>query len=246
MIDEKGNPVANALVHAHGLWGQTDAKGLFQIKLPPFDRRIDELPMFIRAFQTGDPHRVAWMVILDPKPMLSEGNTEYQYDMGVGVGVEFRDKQAVYRDLPGSPGELVFRDIDGSHEPFAVKDVILQMTPATVIKGRVTDEAGHAIANARVTVDYVEMRWDRPRIQIETRRFSDPHESTNAFALTDRSGRYMLGNLPDLPGRIEQSGGSRRVVRIAAESEGYFKEDKQLENTDTCDFRLVKGGSLGP
>ncbi|NQV32784.1 MAG: carboxypeptidase regulatory-like domain-containing protein [Phycisphaeraceae bacterium] len=250
VIDDLGNPVANALVHVpgsardDGLWGQTDTLGIFQIKLPPFRTQL-ELPMFIRAYCPDDPYHVAWRVILNPKETLSEGESNTQHAYGTGTFIEFRDQQALYSSMPGSSGEILFRDVNGSNDPLAIKDIILQMTPATVVTGHVTDDTGRPVANTGITVHHMSMRWDSYQNQIGIQKLSDPREPSKAFTLTDSSGYYVLGNLPDLPVKAGPSGGTRYEIRLEAESDGYFKEQKRLDGqTETCDFRLVKGAVL--
>jgi hypothetical protein len=243
VIDEQGNPVADALVHLlrsvyRGMWAQTDAQGAFQIKLPPFRRRL-ELPTFVRAFRPDDPSQVAWMVILNPQPMLSDGDSEYQN--GDGVSVDFCDREALYRDIPGSPGEITFQETDAAKEPVEVRHVMLQMTQAKVIKGKAIDDQGYPVVNAGITADYTVMRWGNYRNRLELQRLSDPRQSEGAFTLTDSQGCYILGNLPDLPGNAESTRGRRYKIQLEAKAEGYFTEEKQVEDESACNFRLVQG-----
>lgn len=237
VVDEEGKPVADAEVYVPwreaGLWGQTDENGDFVIKLPPYARRLPELPIVLRALMRNDPYRVAWTFAMNP-----EDKREGNYYEGYHAEGLIRDEKVLFTDIGGEPGEIVFQEIDDSRVPFGLRGVLLQMGPATVISGRVTDEAGKPVANAKVWVDRVRIQFGKGRNKVYIRTTGDLSGEDKACAFTDANGHYELTSIIN-PWRHELADTEEVWSRIDLEIEGDgYTESKSLFQQQRCDFNL--------
>ena len=238
VVDKDGNPISGAqiLTPCGGdvLSGHSDENGNFLIKLqrpgnPYPASRLPLMPMILRAFKDDDPHHVAWTLIYeDYKESYSD------------VQLEIRDEEALLRGLWGDPGEIIYQQSNDSNVPFELKDVILQMGPASVITGRVTTEPGilpgKPIANAKVTVNMIQIRLGRNRINI--RHLGNASGENKTFAITDEDGYYVFSNLPS----ILANKGSE--FELSVEATGYATEEKEFSQEKGCDFQLPKAGAV--
>jgi protocatechuate 3,4-dioxygenase beta subunit len=200
VVDKSGKGVAGAEVCApceflhrdRAVSVRTDEKGNFLMELPSHATRL-QLPIVVRAFKSDDPYHVAWMFIRNPE----DEDAGHDYDEGHHAEALIRDEEALLRDIGGNPGQIVFRQINGHRVPYELTGVVLQMVPATVATGWVTDQAGEPVAGAKVWVDRLQAAdgWNN----IHIRNTGAPNGEPKAFALTDAEGYFQIGGLPRLP-----------------------------------------------
>ncbi len=257
VIDEKGNPIAGAQVFAsYAHHGVTDKNGDFALPVNPDDGSNSlgpaDFPMFVRAFRTNEPQRVAWTIIRHPvsRDVVFGGIDSLNYrerakDRGMmredmsdatvveqthhGVKLVVEDEDGLSQGIPGDPGEL-FGDIDDDPK---VRNITLVMGPASTITGRITKTSGEPIANAKVWVEDMQQSLGTNTISISN---LGGEWEDKAFAITDNGGYYELNNLP----------ASWDKVQINVMAEGYRTNEQQLTR-DGCtvversDFELVEG-----
>ena len=228
VINEQGNAVAGADVYVpwfdNGLWGQTDENGNFVIIQHPLDMVGPELPMVLRAFKRNDPCHVAWVLIMDP---------EHKEEVSLHADVQIKDREALARDIPGNSGEIILRSRDDSRGLWELRGIVLHMRSASVIIGRVLNQSGKPVANARVWVDYMEIKLGVNEIGI--RHTGDLRGEAKAFALTDVDGYYELTNLPD--------GWSN--IRLEVGAEGYVSEAKDFsQRAKSYDFEIFEAKAV--
>lgn len=247
VVGENGEPVAGADVVTSGqeiLPGKTNQNGAFYIGLPPSESlKSLHLPLFIRAFKADNPHRVAWTVIRNPrqKPKPFRKNSTYEWNEGLTLFIW--DEKKLRPSIPPDPGRIVFEDgPDG--RPIEVRDMILNMRPAVVITGRVTDRAGRPIANAVVWIEQMDINVSGNVIDIEffgnTAQENsiisslDPVVSgkvdTKVFVITDADGRYSLSHIPN----------ERDDFLLKAWAKGMALGSREVEGENVVDFTLVE------
>jgi outer membrane lipoprotein-sorting protein len=233
VIDERGRGVANAEVcTSHGnLRGRTDERGNFAIKLRPRGT-LGGFPMIVRAFKRDDPTRVAWTLLRNPR-----------HERGNEVYIRLADERQLIDFIPGEPGRMIFKDED-DRSPSEVRDIVLETAPASVITGRITNQEGKPIEGAVVWVDRMDVAVGRNQIDIRdigsTAQDKETISSLNledirlegkAFTITDKDGRYALGNIPDV----------WHTIRLEIKAEGYLSEAKRFFQEQACDFTLARG-----
>ncbi|MHC4694232.1 MAG: FG-GAP-like repeat-containing protein, partial [Planctomycetota bacterium] len=257
VVDEQGNPVADAEVYAsYANHGRTDEKGEFALLVHPDDGSNSlgpaDFPIFLRAFRKEEPQRVAWTIIRHPasrdlvfsgvnvlnsrsrveeqnkgKEELSEGPKVERTHHGVDL--LFEDDRVLAENIPGDPGEL-FGDIDD--EP-KVRNIKLVMGEASTITGRITNASSEPIANATILIE--EMKQHIGINTIAVRNLGSELED-KAFAITDSGGYFELNNLP----------ANWDNVQVKVTSRGYRTVEKEFERggrtvVEGCDFELVAG-----
>jgi len=233
VIDERGRGVANAEVcTSHGnLRGRTDERGNFAIKLRPRGT-LGGFPMIVRAFRKDEPNRVAWTLLRNPK---QEGGYE--------VNIRAVDEKQLNDFIPGEPGRMIFRNED-DRNPSEVRDIVLEMATASVVSGRITNQEGEPIEGAVVWIDYMEIAVGNNKIDIRDLGSTTQDKVTiaslnlediglegRAFTITDKDGRYTLGNLPDV----------WHTIRLETKAEGYLSEARRFFQEQGCDFTLARG-----
>jgi hypothetical protein len=225
VLDERGYPVADAKVFASFAHkGRTDADGVFALLISPADQSNSmssaDFPVFAWACEDNDPYRVAWTVIRHP-------DSDEETHQGVKLIIE--DEDDFGQNLPGDPGEIIEVAEGGS----IVEDIVLEMGPANVITGRVTDAIGLAVANATVSIDQLQMQLGTSSLIINK---LDYDWKAEAFAVTDSQGYYQLNNLPI----------SWTTIKLKVNGDGYATGQQEFENDGRsdvkgCDLELVKG-----
>jgi outer membrane lipoprotein-sorting protein len=189
----------------------TDKTGNFAIKLSPMEYKRPAYPLMIRAYKKDDPSKVAWTIIKRPL-----------------------DKTKYSLEIPGKVGSVrgddVFVDASG---------VELQMELAGRIYGKVTDENGNPIQNAKVSTTLNELyeKTGLSTSDIEVRGFGGTGDEYTAIAITDNEGRYEITNLPRF------FDGTVFNVRVEAADyvtdQDHFRTKGPLE-TKNVDFKLYK------
>jgi len=264
VIDERGRAVAGADVYAsYASHGRTDEGGAFALLAPAEDGSGSigpaDFPMFVRAFKANDPYKVAWTLIRHPEAGDYEGylggaelsshftisrrrgRKEGRAEDGPsierthqGVKLVIEDEDELARLIPGGPGEVFGEDI--SDDPM-VRDIMLIMGPASVIRGRVTDSAGNPVADATVWVSELEIPLGKNRLFVESLGSEWKHR---AFAVTNANGRYEIGNLPASWDKVE--------LRVR-DGDGFVGEASyqgQAGNVvEGCDIALTEGEEEG-
>lgn len=238
VIDERGNGVSGAEVYTseEAADGKTNDRGEFVIKLPPNEFGNLDFPLFIRALRNNDPRHVAWTVVRDPEDedvQFGERGTAHEWGRR-GTHVT-GDESGLRKLIRGQPGEIVFKrtkdifkDGDDTRRAWGVRGIVLEMAPASVITGRVTDSTGQPIRNARIQIGHIDIRsgWNRVHIG----NTGAPGDDEQAFAHTDDKGHYTLGSLPR----------PWTEVSLRASAVGYATVERRLEPGESGDFELVK------
>jgi outer membrane lipoprotein-sorting protein len=249
VVDEAGQPVVGAEVvtSREHIRGKTNEQGQFAIKLDP-GRGLGRLPMFVRAIGEGEPSRVAWTVLRNPRhelrPLFVPDDGKTKLEQGFGVEIYLVDETSLGALVPLDSGTLVFQN-DADRHPSEVKDMALAMGAGSVISGRVTDREDRPIAGAVVWLDRLEIAGGGNRIVLRRLGRTDREKEElaamdqeqleaigdRAFALTDTDGSYELGHLPDRWQRI----------RLAVQARCYVREARRIFRTEGNDFALVAG-----
>jgi len=254
VVDEQGNPVANALVCAsYAHYGHTDQNGQFALLISPVDGSGSlgpaDFPMFVWASKGGDPYRVAWTLIRHPqaaefralgermlRPTIDTGQEQEQTgerfrveETHQGVKLAIESESDLSRSIPGNPGEL-YNEPD---DDIKVRNIVLIMGPASIITGRVTDTTGRPIANAVVQLEMIELQ-----LGVNTITVSELNDEWKGqiIAITDNGGHYILGNLP----------ACWRKAHVTARSDNYRRSERLLANAGqntASDFQLTEGQS---
>lgn len=236
LIDEQGQPIADAWVYCpkllrgieNGLWTKTDNKGEFVFTLASF-HQLPEMPFMIRAFPENDPSRVGCMIIQDPCSLkLYEQGTIHSWS--IHLNMDIRDVNALYHDLGGDSGKFIFGK---NGRPREITDVLLQMSSARVISGRVTDIAGWPVTKATVSIDRMEMKLDRGN-QLMISDLGDHSGGRKLSAMTNHKGDYFIGNVPLFKSE------SRCKVGLIASADGFVTIEKEIEldGDGQCYFEL--------
>ncbi|MHC4545485.1 MAG: LamG-like jellyroll fold domain-containing protein, partial [Planctomycetota bacterium] len=258
VVDEQGNPVAGAEVYAsYAHHGRTDENGEFALLVHPDDSSNSlgpsDFPLFVRAFRTDEPKRVAWTIIRHPASrdldfrrmdeLISQAgaiergsNKRQEFSEGPvverthhGVELLIEDDSVLVESIPGDPGEL-FGNID--YEP-KVRGITLVMETASTINGRIMNDSSEPIANATVLIE--EMKQHIGGNIIVVRNLGGELED-KAFAMTDNGGYFELNNLPAHWDKVQMK------VKVG----GYRTVEKEFERgrrtaVEGCDFELVAG-----
>ncbi|MHC4214362.1 MAG: LamG-like jellyroll fold domain-containing protein [Planctomycetota bacterium] len=243
VLDERGYSVADAKSFASFAHkGRTDADGVFALLIPPSDGTNSlgsmDFPMYVWACKDNDPYRVAWTVIRHPdsdretiKIASDGGGTQLieESHQGVKLIIEDEDEDNFAQNLPGDPGEIVEEPESGP----IVENIVLEMGPANVVTGRVTDANGLAVTNATVSIDQMEMRFGKSLLIISN---LDYDWKSEAFAVTDSDGNYQLNNLPI----------SWTTITLKVNVDGYATDRQEFQNNGQsdvtgCDLQLVEG-----
>jgi protocatechuate 3,4-dioxygenase beta subunit len=240
LIDEWGNALAGARVFGSlAQHGTTDANGSFGLVISPEDSSNSlgdaDFPMYVWAYEENDPYRLAWTVIRHPDSdreiieLESErGGTQVIEETHQGVKLVIEDENDLARYIAGNPGRL--EDPNGSP---TVHAIVLVTGPAGVITGWVSDANGSAVADAKVSIDQLQMQLGKNTLTISNLN----HEwKAEAFAVTDAQGYYQLNNLP----------ASWTNITLKAEADGYATAQQDFQNAggnrlDGCDVQLVQG-----
>jgi hypothetical protein len=231
------------------LQGRTDEKGEFAVKLHPGRQAINEFPMIVRAFKDDDPNRLAWTLLRNPRhelrPLFRPDDGKTRLERGGGADIQLVDEKKLLDFIPADPGKMVFRN-EADRYPSEVRDMVLQMGPASVITGRVVDREGRPIADAVVWVEHMVIGVGENEISVSSlgntakeREFISSEEREDfqeiegkAFAGMNADGHYALGNLPDVWYR----------VRLEARADGYVGEAREIFQPEGADFSLYAAG----
>jgi protocatechuate 3,4-dioxygenase beta subunit len=251
VVDEKGNPVKNAEIctSARDLRGRTDERGEFAVRLHPGRQAINEFPMIVRAFEDDDPNRLAWTLLRNPRhelrPLYIPDDGKTKLEQGGEVDIQLVDEKKLIEFIPSDPGNMTFKN-QADRYPSEVRDIVLQMGPASVITGRVVDREGQPITEASVWMDRMCISVGENEIDIrnlghsakerellssldqeELEEIGDKH-----FAITNTDGCYKLGNLPDV----------WYQVRLQVKADGYVGEAREIFQEEGADFSLFAAG----
>jgi hypothetical protein len=227
VIDDIGKPVigADVYISEKEMWTKTDQEGKF-VFVQRHDRLIMDLPFFIRAFKSDDPCLAAWIIIYTPDD-----------DVGEGLQMSLSETDKLNEHLPGKPGDLIFRNETDSY-PYSIENVLLEMAPADIITGRVTNTTGVPIAEVTVWIDRMQMLLGKNLIDISNlgclNKDKDialsPELDRKIFTLTDENGYYEFTNLPN-----EWS-----KVWLNAKADGYPTETMEFYPQEYYDFELIE------
>jgi len=245
-VDEKGNPVTDAEICASNgdIRGRTDEKGEFAIKLHPGRQSINQFPMIVRAFKGDNPNRLAWTLLRNPRhelrPLFRPDDGKTKLEQGGGVDIHLVDEKKLLEFIPGEPPKMIFNN-EADRYPSEVRDIVLQMGPASVITGRVTDRDSKPIANAVIKLQYMNIVVGENEINIRNLGITEKENEMissldgdelgrKTFAITDKNGNYKLGNLPDVWSE----------VRLEAQAAGYVTEAKRFFQQEDCNFSLLR------
>ncbi len=245
VIDQKSRPIAGAeiVTSNEDIKGQTNQQGEFAIKLYP-GRRLGGFPIIVRAVESDDPDRVAWTLLRNPKhvlrPLFRPDDGKTKLEQGLGVDIKLVDERGLREFIPGSPGRMVFENEEDKY-PSEIKDIELKMQVASVITGRVTDRQNKPVANAVVKLEYMNVVVGENEIDIRSLGKTNKENEVllslgdgglrgKTFAVTDRSGNYKLGNLPDVWSE----------VRLEAQAAGYVTEAIRFFQQEDCNFTLLE------
>ena len=249
VVNEEDRPVAGADVVTSNerIRGKTNERGEFAIKLHP-GRGLGGFPMMVRAAMRGDPNRVAWTLLRNPRhelrPLFTPDDGRSKLEQGGGIDIHLVDEKSLRDFLPPDPGAMVFRDATDRY-PSEVSDIVLTMRPARVITGRITDREGRPIANAPVWMQSMEITAGENEIWVHELGRTDEEEEVlsslgsdaseevghGVLALTDGDGRYVLGSLPDVWHR----------ARLEIMATGYVKIATTIFRNEGNDFTLTAG-----
>ncbi|MHC4623110.1 MAG: carboxypeptidase-like regulatory domain-containing protein [Planctomycetota bacterium] len=234
VVDKGGNPAAAARVFAsYAQCGSTDESGNFSLVIAPTDSSGSmgpaDFPMFVWAYKDNDPYQMAWTLVRHPEGDRSEEGDVVVEETHQGVELVISDEEELNKSIPGSGGEL-FGDLEDDPR---VRDIVLVMGPAGMVKGRVTNAAGQPIGGATVQVEEIEMALGSNRLTISN---LDHEWKAEAFGVTNDQGYYNLKNLP----------GSWTNIKLKAEADGYATVQQDFQNAggnklDGCDMQLVEG-----
>jgi len=247
VIDEEGKAIAGAEVCAsyRDLQGRTNEKGYFAVKLHPGRLSFGRFPMIVRAFKSNDPNRVAWTLLRNPRhelrPLFRPDDGKTKLEQGSGVDIHLVEEKKLLEFIPGDPGRMIFKN-ETDRNPSEVRDIVLKMTPASVITGQITDRSDKPIANAVVWMDYMEIAVGENEIEIRDLGRTDKEKTMisslnvdelrgKTFTLTDKNGYYALANLPDV----------WHKARLEVKADGYVSEAKEIFQEEGCDFMLPRG-----
>jgi hypothetical protein len=184
--------------------------------------------MFVRAFRSNNLESVAWTIIRNPEAERFQDQGARIESTDHGVELVITDEYQLEQSIPGDPGELLFED-----RSVEVRDILLVMGPASVLRGQVMDTSGEPVAGATVWIQ--EMRIQSGDNTISVSNLGSEWRS-KAFAITDSNGYYQLGNLPTNWYRVEVS------ARANGRGAGSRAFDPGASNTlDKCDVILVEG-----
>jgi protocatechuate 3,4-dioxygenase beta subunit len=246
VIDEQGKPVAGAEVVTSNedIKGKTNEQGEFAIPLHPRFSSL-RLPMIVRALKADDPGHVAWTLLRNPRhelrPLFRPDDGKTKLEQGGGVDIHLVDEKKLLEFIPGEPPKMIFNN-EADRYPSEVRDIVLQMGPASVITGRVTDRDSKPIANAVIKLQYMNIVVGENEINMSNlgitnkeidmlSSFDGDELGTKTFAMTDKNGNYKLGNLPDVWSE----------VRLEAQAAGYVTEAKRFFQQEDCNFSLLRG-----
>ena len=178
-------------------------------------------------------------MLRNPKHERGDGS----YIEGDEVYIRLADEKQLNDFIPGESGRMIFRDED-DRKPSEVRDIVLEMAPASVVTGRITNQEGKPIEGAVIWVDYMEIAVGNNKIDIRdlgsTAQDKETISSLNlediglegrAFTITDKDGRYALANLPDV----------WHTIRLETKAEGYLSEARRFFQEQECDFTLARG-----
>jgi len=244
VMNEKGEPVAGAEVITSNddVKGKTNESGEFAIKLHP-GRTLWGFPMIIRAIISDDPNHVAWTLLRNPKhelrPLFRPDDGKTRLEQGGDVDIVLVDERKLLEFIPHDPGKMIFKN-ETDLNPSEVRDIVLKMTPASVITGRITDRSDKPIANAVVWMDYMEIAVGENEIEISDLGCTDKEKTMisslnvdelrgKTFTLTDKNGYYSLANLPDV----------WHKARLEVKADGYVTEAKEIFQEE-CNFTLLR------
>ncbi|MCP4258810.1 MAG: hypothetical protein GY774_15105 [Planctomycetes bacterium] len=246
VIDEQGKAVAGAEICTpnKSLMGKTDEKGEFAIKLRPRSM-LWGLPMIVRAFKSDSPNRLAWTLLRNPRhelrPLFRDDDGKTKLEQGDGVDIRLVDEKKLLEFIPGEPPNMIFKKV-ADRNPSEVRGIVLKMTSASSITGRITDRAGKSITNAIVWIDRIEIAVGENEIEItdlgKTDKEKELISSLNLegheverknFAVTDKNGYYSLSHLPDVWYK----------ARLEVKADGYVTEAKEIFQEE-CDFTLLR------
>jgi len=248
VVDEAGQPVdgAEVLISDSDMKGRTNDEGAFSFRQPA-SKPFGGFPMIVRAIRPGDPSHVAWTLLRNPRhelrPLRRPDDGKSKLEEGGGVVIVLLEEQALRAFIPPDPGTMAFKGQDDSC-PSKVTNMLLTMRPASVITGRITNRAGHPIANAVVRLNQIEVavgenditiitlgRTDRERAILSSLSPGDSREvGARVFAVTDEDGCYTLGNLPNVWHR----------ARLEARADGYVQISKTILHDEGNDFTLIE------
>jgi len=261
VVDERGNAVSDARVCASfAHYGRTDSEGKFALVISPTDSSNSlgsmDFPMFVWAFKEDESRRVAWTVVRHPDSgdqqsialglvrsssfrkltdLSDEESSEDKYPLvestHQGVELVVADESELSSHIQGSAGEVYE---DSGRGP-KVRDIVLVMSEAQVLTGRVTNDSGEAISNATVCIEQLGLSLGTNKLTVSDLTDEWKGEAFSVTA-TDESGYYQLSYLPS----------SWNEIKVKVKAAGYRSSEQEFANggggtTRGCDFKLVEG-----
>ncbi len=232
VVDTTGNPVVGAEIFIHpihwsnrgALTGKSDIDGKFEIKLSnkPNETHFT-LPVHYRATLPDDPGFVAWTVLA----------TEVDYsrcdirDYVFGYGGDIIQTDSKPGKFTGScDGETFeYETINKGKIRPVIENILLVMEPAGVIGGYVTDDAGNAIAGAKIKAGFMLVDGDGTI----SPTFSSYENRWTFETVSGEDGSYELTGIPVL------WKGCRFTIDISAE--GYVEEIKNFFIDAPIDYK---------
>lgn len=180
----------------------------------------------------------------------------FRFDDDGGVKLVVDDEDELGEGIPGDAGELIGGkyfdkdpnkdwgvDFDGARPawPHTAQDILLVMTPGSVISGRITNASGQPIGNAIVYLKEMEIRLGKNEVFLDSLG-SKSKKQSHAFALTDYDGRYSLTNLPPswdkVKLEVKADGCETGELKIKGLGGGDIPEEPQI--IEGCHIQLVR------
>ena len=224
VVDEDGSPVAGATVYCTDKWlrflrqVETDPTGEFVFKLPPSNVRWVGLPIFLRAVPRNDPLHVAWTII-----------------------ESFGDKRDRGVDISG---QVKYIDADKGGMLKSIGGITLEMEPAGILTGYVTDLQGDPISGAEVLVQgWAEVRKPGMFTHADFGFIGDPLGGAGPrgelTARTNKQGRYEVTNVPRFS--------TRNWYKVVAQAPGFSTNEQRRgtswkSDVEQMDIKLYNAG----
>jgi len=244
VVNEHGNGVANTEVYTSDIMGDkqplftTQKDGVFMLKFRPGSWFRDrKFPLIVWAIPQDLPGEMAWMIIRNPGQEQTGNSGLEIHDDSAWVRLDSRSTSELDAYMPGAAGQLIIENNSESPRVYGIEGVVLEIVPASIITGRVTDTRGQAVANAEVSVEYMDIELKRSRI------FIGNIQETKQLAITDANGYYELNHLPRLWSKISLSAQEGSYVI----GENIFERDQSIIEPDAdiatgCNFILRDRG----
>ena len=246
VVDEYGNGIANAQVYVtpspgyDTLPAETNKSGEFIFELPPRSM-LNEFPMIIWAFPKDDPSRMAWMIVRDP----NKGQIERRryvdriFEGSICVDLEIGDVNELNEYMPGKAGQFIFESAGDLPRPHGIRNIVLELVPASTITGNVRDDRGRPITDAEISLDWVRVKLNKNDITVHNSQEAMP------FAVTDANGYYQLAPLPRFWDKVILQANENSYVISENQYERKLPDvEQELDRVDGYDFVLRDRGVI--